>query len=117
MDPYVKVSIGGEVQRTPVKQHSLNPVWNERLFFRVPDHDLSLPIQICVFDSDTITRDDYVGGVEITLATLAERAANKDLNTGLHPVDLPTMLEFELPLTPSTKPGRVYKTIPTITFR
>ncbi|KAI9439612.1 C2 domain-containing protein [Lactarius indigo] len=117
MDPFVQVSIGERAQSTTVISHERNPLWDERLSFRVSKHDLSLAIRIAVFDRDKVTRNDYVGGAEITIATLVERAAKKGRNTGFYPDDLPTIDDFELPLTPTKKPGRVYETIPTIVLR
>ncbi|KAI9442027.1 C2 domain-containing protein [Lactarius psammicola] len=108
MDPFVEVSIGEEVKRTRVVQHSVNPVWDEQLLFHVRERDLSLPIRLSVFDWDRFTSNDLVGWAEIKIATLVERAAKKDLNTG-------SMLELELPLV--KQPRRVYNVTPTITFR
>ncbi|KAH9033172.1 C2 domain-containing protein [Lactarius deliciosus] len=116
MDPFVEVSIGEKAKRTKVIRHSQNPVWDERLYFRVREHDLSLPIRIAVFDRDKFSRNDYVGMAEIPIAPLVERAAKKGSNTGLYHDDLPTIDDFELPLTPTKKPGRVCETIPTITL-
>src|SRR6266702_3919183 len=108
MDPFVEVSTGKEVLRTRVVRHSRNPVWDEQLLFHVGEHELSLPLRLTVFDRDRIASNDYVGEAEINIATLVERAAKKDLNTGY-------MHEFELPLIPAKKPGRVYNLTPTIT--
>ncbi|KAH9054985.1 C2 domain-containing protein [Lactarius vividus] len=116
MDPFVRVSIGERVQDTIVISHDRNPVWDERLSFRVSNYDLSQAIRIAVFDRDKITSNDYVGGTEITIATLVETAAKKD-RTGFYPDDLPTIDDFELPLTPTKKPGRVFETIPIIFLR
>ncbi|KAI9439624.1 C2 domain-containing protein [Lactarius indigo] len=74
MDPFVKVSIGKEpedVRCTSIKQHNLNPKWNEQLFFHV-DQDLSLPIRLTVFDRDKITPNDIVGEVVINDASIVE---------------------------------------------
>ncbi|KAH9013828.1 C2 domain-containing protein [Lactarius pseudohatsudake] len=101
MDPFVEVSIGEQVKCTSVKQHTLNPVWDEQLSFHVRQHDLSLPILLAVFDQDKITSNDYVGEVEITI-----------------PAENSTMCDFERPLTPVKKPRHPYgHSTPTITFR
>ncbi|KAH9016600.1 C2 domain-containing protein [Lactarius pseudohatsudake] len=105
MDPFVQVSIGERAQSTTVISHERNPVWDERLSFRVSKHDLSQAIRIAVFDRDKITRNDYVGGAEITIATLVERAAKKGRHAELYPDDLPTIDDFELPLNPTKKQG------------
>ncbi|KAH8977814.1 C2 domain-containing protein [Lactarius hatsudake] len=117
MDPFVQVSIGERAQCTTVISHERNPVWDERLSFRVSEHDLSQAIRIAVFDRDKITRNDYVGGAEIPIATLVERAAKKGRHAELYPDDLPTIDDFELPLNVTKKTGRVYETVPIIILR
>ncbi|KAH9014405.1 C2 domain-containing protein [Lactarius hengduanensis] len=105
MDPFVQVSIGELVQSTRVISHERNPVWDERLSFRVSKHDLSQAIRIAVFNRDRITRNDYVGGAEISIATLVERAAKRGRHAELYPDDLPTIDDFELPLNLTKKQG------------
>ncbi|KAH8978798.1 C2 domain-containing protein [Lactarius hatsudake] len=117
MDPFVQVSIGERAQSTTVTSHERNPVWDERLSFRVNKHDLSQAIRIAVFDRNKITRNDYVGGAEIPIATLVERAAKKSRHAELYPDDLPTIDDFELPLNVTKKTGQVNETIPTIILR
>ncbi|KAI9449829.1 C2 domain-containing protein [Lactarius psammicola] len=119
VDPFVKVSIGKKVVgSTGIIQHSRNPVWFHQLDFPVRESDLSLPIRLTVFDWDRFTYDDYIGEAEIeSISTLIGWPAINDLNTGLYPDDLLNMPQFELPLVPVKKPGRVYKTTPMITFR
>ncbi|KAH8983987.1 C2 domain-containing protein [Lactarius hatsudake] len=114
MDPFVQVSIGERAQSTTVILHERNPVWDERLTFRVSKHDLSQAIRIAVFDRDKITRNDYVGGAEISIATLIERAATKGRHAELSPDELATIDDFELPLNLTKRSGRVNETVPTI---
>ncbi|KAH8983789.1 C2 domain-containing protein [Lactarius hatsudake] len=119
MDPYVKVSIGTEkedVGCTSVMQHTLNPEWNEQLFFHV-DQDLSLPIRLTIFDRDKITSDDFVGEVVITDGSIIERVDQEvDLNTQPpYPVnDLTNFVVRSL----TENPKRPYTGVtPEITFR
>ncbi|KAH9033193.1 hypothetical protein EDB83DRAFT_1833913 [Lactarius deliciosus] len=42
MDPLVEVSIGEQVKRTSVKQHTRIPVWYEQRSLHMRQHDLSL---------------------------------------------------------------------------
>jgi len=114
MDPFVQVSIGREVKRTPVIRHSRNPVWNEELLFHVREHDLSLPIQFTVFDRDKVSFNDYVGGAKINIAELVAMTLKKDPNAEFYHVDFPTPKKFSLPLTPN--PDRPYTCVPTITL-
>ncbi|KAI9434949.1 C2 domain-containing protein [Lactarius indigo] len=100
MDPFVEVSIGKETLCTRVIQHTLNPVWNQQLFFHVRQDDLSLPIRLTVFDRDKLTRNDYVGEAEVTIPTFNGGAAVHD----------------RVPLRRVNKPGPEYDPTPTITF-
>ncbi|KAH8983799.1 C2 domain-containing protein [Lactarius hatsudake] len=103
MDPFVEVSIGEQVQRTRVVQHTRNPDLNEQLFFHVRRQDLSLPIQLTVFDRDKFTRNDYVGRIRIGIPALNEGATGTAVSRS------------DVPLT--TDPKRAYARTPTITFR
>ncbi|KAH8991219.1 C2 domain-containing protein [Lactarius akahatsu] len=115
MDPFVKVSIGEEVKSTKVIRHKLDPVWDEELLFHVRQQDLQVPIRLAIFDWDRFTRNDLVGLAEINVT---EWAASKGPNTALHPVDLPSVLDFnDLLLTKNPDPSRAYTRTPTITFR
>ncbi|KAI9432286.1 C2 domain-containing protein [Lactarius indigo] len=114
MDPFVEVSIGDQVARTRVVRHSLNPIWDEQLFFHVRKQDLSHPMRIAVFNQDRFTRNDLIGRAEFNIP-IPPNGDGKDLNTKPYSVDLPTVIDFESPLT--LNPRRAYTTIPTITFR
>ncbi|XP_013162523.1 PREDICTED: E3 ubiquitin-protein ligase Nedd-4-like [Papilio xuthus] len=72
-DPYVRVElqkIDGDVTvetfLTKTKKKTLNPVWNQEFIFRVKPQEQKLLIQ--VFDENRLTRDDFLGMVEIPLA-------------------------------------------------
>ncbi|KPJ04128.1 E3 ubiquitin-protein ligase Nedd-4 [Papilio xuthus] len=72
-DPYVRVElqkIEGDVTvetfLTKTKKKTLNPVWNQEFIFRVKPQEQKLLIQ--VFDENRLTRDDFLGMVEIPLA-------------------------------------------------
>ncbi|KAH9037353.1 C2 domain-containing protein [Lactarius hengduanensis] len=114
MDPFVEVSIGEEIKRTKVIQHSRNPVWDEQLLFHVRGADLSHSIQLTVIDWDKITPHDPVGKAEINItAIILEKA--KEVDTGLYSVNFPTMVRFECYLTNIS--GRAWTSNPTLTFR
>ncbi|VDP05147.1 unnamed protein product [Soboliphyme baturini] len=71
-DPYVKVHLYKDnrqictVQTKTIKK-SLHPVWNEEYIFRV---DPSCKVIFEVFDENRITRDDFLGTVEIELKSV-----------------------------------------------
>ncbi|XP_012939741.1 E3 ubiquitin-protein ligase NEDD4 [Aplysia californica] len=69
-DPYVKISLlQNEVlvdtKQTSVVRKSLNPKWYEEYVFRVNPSDNVVMVE--VFDSNRVTRDDFLGLVEIPL--------------------------------------------------
>ncbi|XP_061173207.1 E3 ubiquitin-protein ligase NEDD4-like isoform X1 [Saccostrea echinata] len=72
-DPYVRISLfrgdreSGLIDSatTATIKKTLNPVWNEEFFFRVNPRDNKLLFE--VFDSNRVTRDDFLGLVEIPL--------------------------------------------------
>ena len=73
-DPYVKVSLFRgdrdtgiiDSASTTVIKKSLNPLWNEEFIFRVNSRDNRLLLEL--FDSNRMTRDDFLGLVEIPLS-------------------------------------------------
>ncbi|XP_017058975.1 E3 ubiquitin-protein ligase Nedd-4 isoform X15 [Drosophila ficusphila] len=74
-DPYVRIdlnTINGDINidsvLTKTKKKTLNPVWNEEFIFRVKPSEHKLVFQ--VFDENRLTRDDFLGMVELTLVNL-----------------------------------------------
>ena len=116
MDPYVKVSVGDEVQMTQTIRHNRSPVWNKQLVFHVRERDLYVPISISVFDRNSALRDECIGDIKIHISQLVG-VTSKDHPAGFFPDRLSTMIEFsDIPLS-WTKSKRIYNEIPTLTFR
>ncbi|NXJ08271.1 NEDD4 ligase, partial [Odontophorus gujanensis] len=73
-DPYVKVTVYDPVNgvlssvQTKTIRKSLNPKWNEELLFRVNPQKHRLLFE--VFDENRLTRDDFLGQVDIPLYQL-----------------------------------------------
>lgn len=74
-DPYVRIdlnTINGDETidsvLTKTKKKTLNPTWNEEFIFRVRPADHKLVLQ--VFDENRLTRDDFLGMVELSLINL-----------------------------------------------
>nr|NP_996116.1 Nedd4, isoform E [Drosophila melanogaster]AAS64973.1 Nedd4, isoform E [Drosophila melanogaster] len=74
-DPYVRIdlnTINGDINidsvLTKTKKKTLNPTWNEEFIFRVKPSEHKLVFQ--VFDENRLTRDDFLGMVELTLVNL-----------------------------------------------
>ncbi|KRF99191.1 uncharacterized protein Dwil_GK17749, isoform C [Drosophila willistoni] len=74
-DPYVRIdlnTINGDINidsvLTKTKKKTLNPTWTEEFIFRVKPSEHKLVFQ--VFDENRLTRDDFLGMVELTLVNL-----------------------------------------------
>ncbi|XP_034249762.1 E3 ubiquitin-protein ligase Nedd-4 isoform X2 [Thrips palmi] len=77
-DPYVKIELlntnsgNGDPSidsvLTKTKKKTLNPVWNQELVFRVKPAEHKLLLQ--VFDENRLTRDDFLGLVELNLQNI-----------------------------------------------
>ncbi|PWN47221.1 hypothetical protein IE53DRAFT_402784 [Violaceomyces palustris] len=102
MDPFTIVSFGQKIFRTRVARHTLNPVWDEKLLFHVRRHESNFQAKFLIYDWDKISSHDYVGGADISIATLIEASPKPDPETGLYKPDEDgnvSMKEFVLPLT------------------
>lgn len=72
-DPYVRISLYRgdreegliDTKQTKVVKKTLNPKWNQEFLFRVNPRDNVLLLE--VFDLNRVTRDDFLGLVEIPL--------------------------------------------------
>lgn len=52
MDPFVVVAFSKKVFRTRVVRHSLNPIFDEKLFFHVRHSETGFQVQLTVLDWD-----------------------------------------------------------------
>ncbi|KAG7201867.1 hypothetical protein KM043_004582 [Ampulex compressa] len=85
-DPYVRVDLntisGDQVvdsALTKTKKKTLNPVWEEEFVFRVKPVEHKLVLQ--VFDENRLTRDDFLGMVELTLINLPKEQEGRTIPT------------------------------------
>ncbi|XP_017754016.1 PREDICTED: E3 ubiquitin-protein ligase NEDD4 isoform X3 [Eufriesea mexicana] len=83
-DPYVRVdlnTINGDQTidsaLTKTKKKTLNPVWEEEFIFRVKPVDHKLVLQ--VFDENRLTRDDFLGMVELTLLNIPKEQEGRTI--------------------------------------
>ncbi|GFO08516.1 E3 ubiquitin-protein ligase nedd4-like [Plakobranchus ocellatus] len=84
-DPYVKISLfDGEnlvdVKQTSIVRKSLNPKWYEEFIFRVNPNSNNLQLE--VFDSNRVTRDDFLGMVDfaLNLITISKERPGRDIS-------------------------------------
>jgi E3 ubiquitin-protein ligase NEDD4 len=78
-DPYTRIDLvtvdGDEVEDsvlTKTKKRTLNPKWEEEFIFRVKPDQHKLVFE--VFDENRLTRDDFLGMVELPLLNIPKEA-------------------------------------------
>ncbi|KAF0763346.1 E3 ubiquitin-protein ligase NEDD4 isoform X2, partial [Aphis craccivora] len=83
-DPYVRIELSTIVGNvvidsvlTKTKKKTLNPVWNEEFVFRVRPHEHKLVLQ--VFDENRLTRDDFLGMVEVPLNNVPKEIIGRNI--------------------------------------
>ncbi|EEB13366.1 E3 ubiquitin-protein ligase Nedd-4, putative [Pediculus humanus corporis] len=89
-DPYVRIDLKTinddltiDSVCTKTKKKTLNPKWNEQFAFRVKINEHKLVLQ--VFDENRLTRDDFLGMVELILPNLSVENAGRSLKYPLQP--------------------------------
>ena len=87
MDPFVVVAFSKKVFRTRVVRHSLNPIFDEKLFFHVRHSETGFQVQLTVLDWDKLSANDLVGDATFGVKELIEDAPKPDGETGLYAVD------------------------------
>ncbi|KDR76858.1 hypothetical protein GALMADRAFT_34005, partial [Galerina marginata CBS 339.88] len=86
MDPFVVVAFSKKVFRTRVIRHSLNPVFDEKLFFHVRRSETGFQVQLTVLDWDKLSANDLVGDATFGVEELIDDVAKPDEQTGLYVV-------------------------------
>lgn len=68
-DPFVSVKVGKKKQKTKVRYLTLNPVWEQRMFFTMEGvHKGMMRMRLKCFDFDSYSfTDDFLGSTEIDL--------------------------------------------------
>lgn len=81
-DPYVKVDLINSQDNTVIdsfytktKKRTLNPTWNEEFLVRVRPENHHLVFE--VYDENRLTRDDFLGFVEMPLLNISTERPNK----------------------------------------
>jgi hypothetical protein len=74
MDPYVKLIIGNQIQRTSTAQSAGKcPVWHQNFDFLITTEDI---LKLEVWDRDSLSKDDKIGDGIVTLNNLQLGASN-----------------------------------------
>ncbi|KAI8050437.1 phosphatidylserine decarboxylase-domain-containing protein [Syncephalis plumigaleata] len=122
MDPFAIVTFGRNTFRTQAIRHTLNPIWNERLYFHLAKHELSYPITFTIMDKDKFSNNDRVATASLSIMDLLSGSnVNIDDYTGRNdannviPNDMDTPQEHTLTMLPAKDSG--WEGHCTITFR
>ncbi|AWP01621.1 putative E3 ubiquitin-protein ligase NEDD4 [Scophthalmus maximus] len=81
-DPYTRLSlydpVNGEITSLQTKtiKKTLDPKWNEEFFFRV--HPIKHRLLLEVFDENRLTRDDFLGQVDVPLNQIPTENPNTE---------------------------------------
>ncbi|KAF8793148.1 E3 ubiquitin-protein ligase NEDD4 like protein [Argiope bruennichi] len=83
-DPYVRVDLLSSDKDTVIdtfctrtKKRTLNPIWDEEFIFQVKP---SQTLKIEVFDENRLTRDDFLGLVELPLRNIPTERPGRTIN-------------------------------------
>lgn len=84
-DPYVKVDLIDSQDNTVIdsfytktKKRTLNPTWDEEFLVRVRPEKQHLVLE--VYDENRLTRDDFLGLVELPLANISSERPHKTIS-------------------------------------
>ncbi|GLB40809.1 putative catalyzes the formation of phosphatidylethanolamine (PtdEtn) from phosphatidylserine (PtdSer) [Lyophyllum shimeji] len=94
MDPFVVVSFGKRVFRTRVLRHTLDPVFEEKMMFRVRRYEAGYQVRIVLADWERVRFNERVGEAGVEVRDLMESAPEPDAETGVYELDLDLDLEF-----------------------
>lgn len=90
-DPYVRIDvnqISGDAtvlsKFTKTKKRTLHPKWNEEFILRVNPAEHKLVLQ--VFDENRLTRDDFLGMVELSLDQLPKERPGVEIPIRSYPL-------------------------------
>lgn len=73
MDPFVVISFGKRVYKTPHKRHTLNPTFNSKVAFDINKSEKSFSIVFTVWDQDKITLNDKVAECSLPLEEIMKK--------------------------------------------
>ncbi|KAI9009539.1 phosphatidylserine decarboxylase-domain-containing protein [Gaertneriomyces semiglobifer] len=102
-DPFVVISYGRKTFRTRMLRHTLNPVWNERVFLHVKHLELQLgwSVTLSVYDHDKFSNNDCIGTTELRIPDIMQRCKSVTNNPNMPSIIEP--VEESLTLTLRTR--------------
>lgn len=79
-DPFVVISFGKKSFRTRSIRHTLQPVWNERVFLHIKELEIegNYNISFSVYDYDRFSKNDYIGKTDLKLLDVIKELKDND---------------------------------------
>lgn len=99
MDPFVIMSFGRRVYKTPYRRHTVNPTFNCKVAFDVGKAETNFDIVFTVWDQDKITLNDRVAQADMPVSTIiSNQVPKQDEHTKLYDLDNHTPAMRVVPL-------------------
>ncbi|RKP16959.1 hypothetical protein ROZALSC1DRAFT_31198, partial [Rozella allomycis CSF55] len=73
-DPFVVISFGKQTYKTRFIRHTLNPVWNEKVYIPVGPNEMNFDVNFAVYDHDKFSTHDYIGKADLNIKDLPKNA-------------------------------------------
>ncbi|KRY38015.1 Protein CLEC16A [Trichinella spiralis] len=76
-DPYVRITVGGQIYQTKTIENNLNPVWNEE-FDAIVDHADGQYLGVELYDEDPGSRDEFLGNLDLDMDSVRSKGYISD---------------------------------------
>ncbi|KRZ93256.1 Protein CLEC16A [Trichinella sp. T8] len=76
-DPYVRITVGGQIYQTKTIENNLNPVWNEE-FDAIVDHADGQYLGVELYDEDPGSRDEFLGNLDLDMDSVRNKGYISD---------------------------------------
>ncbi|KRX22841.1 Protein CLEC16A [Trichinella nelsoni] len=76
-DPYVRITVGGQIYQTKTIENNLNPVWNEE-FDAIVDHADGQYLGVELYDEDPGSRDEFLGNLDLDMDSVRSKGYVSD---------------------------------------
>ncbi|XP_061735340.1 intersectin-2-like isoform X2 [Nerophis ophidion] len=80
VNPYCEVTMGAQVFTSRTLNDTVNPKWNFNCQFNIRDIHQNM-LSITIFERDQFAPDEFLGGVEVPVATIKKELDNKSAVT------------------------------------
>ncbi|KAI9094104.1 phosphatidylserine decarboxylase-domain-containing protein [Phlyctochytrium arcticum] len=99
-DPFVVISYGRKISRTRMLRHTLQPVWNERVFLHIrhSEHQLGWAVTFSVYDHDKFSSNDYIGTTDLKVSDAVSKCKRASMVQNMPTLNPPVEQDLTLNL-------------------